>query len=142
MASTSIPAVKAAIQEILAEAGGLDGILVTTDYNKTDRAPEHIWIWKAKSKRDFKGLGHRPPRLQEEIKVTLRVVTVGGADAAAAEARVYEIVEAAETALREDTTLGGVARKAHVADLDEEPLSFDSKIGCHVLMTVAAETVI
>jgi hypothetical protein len=140
MASTAIPAVKVAIEEILAGADGLENTLVTRDYAKAERKPEHIWIWKAKAKRDPKGIGRRPARLEEEIRVTLRAVAIGG-DAAAAEARVFELVEAAETALRDESRLAGsIVLFSHVEELEEEPLNFDTKVGCHVLMTVVAKT--
>lgn len=141
MASTAIPAVKQAIKGILEEAEGLEDTLVTTDYAEAERKAEHIWIWKAKAKRDPKGIGRRPARLEEEIRVVLRVVAIGGADAAVAEARAFELVEAAENALRDESKLAGsIVLFSHVEELEEEPLNFDTKVGCHVLMTVAAKT--
>lgn len=144
MPSTAIPAVKAAILKILQDAEDLEGITVTDDYKVAERADEHVWVWKSETRdRNFRGLGHpssRPPRIDEEILVTLRVVAIGGKTAPAAEARVFQIVEAVETILRGNIKLEGTAIKSIIDKIAEEPLNFDNKIGHGVLLTVLAET--
>lgn len=144
MASTAIPEVKAAILEVLGEAKSLEGVTVTGDYKIAERANEHVWLWKAETRqREYRGLGHavaKPPTIDEEILVTLRIVAIGQASAAEAESRVFELVEGVETALRESIKLGGVAIQSIVDKLSDEPLNFDTKIGHGVLMVVKAKT--
>lgn len=139
MASTAIPAVKAAMLEILTaatgEGGSLEGIAVSAD-KQPERPDEFVWIWKAKSKRKWASLGQK--KLEETVMVTLRVVAIRGG-VADSEARAIEIAEAVETEFRKDLTLGGAARFHLIEELDDEPRKFDQAFGCAVLMTLTAD---
>lgn len=132
--ATTIPAVKAAVLAALDGAEDLEGVAVSAGL-EPDNEFEYVWIWKGKAKRVFKSVGAHPPALDEDVSLTLRVVVVGGEDP---EARAYEIADAVEAAQRADLTLGGAVRWHRFEELDQEPLQFDQKVGCHVLMTLTA----
>jgi hypothetical protein len=135
MASTAIPTVKAAVEETLAGAAALEGVLVQAGGREPERSKQYIWIPKAKSKRDWASIGGQ--RLQEKISVTMLVVVIGFEDP---EARAFQICGAAEEALRQNLRLDGKVVKNLVEELDEEPRDFDTKLGHHVWMTVVADT--
>lgn len=135
MAATAIPAVKAAVLVALDDVEGLAGVEVTGGLEPS-RKDEYVWIWKAKAKRVFKSVGARPPALDEAVSLTIAAVVIGGKDP---EARVFEIAGAVETALRADVTLAGAVRWHRLEELDEEPLQFDQKVGCRILMTLTAK---
>lgn len=138
--STAIPAVEAAILAVLEEAPDLADVLVTGDYRRADQEREYVWLWKAKATREFKGIGRRPAKQEEEIEVTLRVLAVADTPAEA-KTRAYELAGITETALRYEMRLDQTVLKNRVKQLQGEPLAeFDPKFGFHVLMTVAAET--
>ena len=132
--ASAIPAVKAAVLSTLSSAEDLEGVEVGADLEPS-RNSKYVWIWRAKSKRQFKSVGARPPALDEDVSLTLRVVVIGGEDP---ETAVFEISDAVEAALRADLTLGGAVRWHRVEELDQEPLQFDQKVGCHILMTLTA----
>jgi hypothetical protein len=131
---TAIPAVKEAVLEILDDAEGLEGVTVAAGLEPT-RADEYVWIWKAKAKRVCKSVGRNPPVYDEDVSLTMRALVVGGENP---EARVFEIVAATETALRSSITLDGAVKWHKLEELDQEPLQFDQKLGCHILMTLTA----
>lgn len=137
--TTAIPAVKAAILKTLEGAEGLAGVVITDDVKAADRALEHIFMWKAKATRDFAGMARKPPPLDEEIKVTLLVVAIGNGTRLDVETRAYAIAAAAESALRGDIKLEGVALSCLVAEIDEDPLDFDTKRGTRLILTVKAK---
>jgi hypothetical protein len=137
MPPTAIPAVKVAIKETLKAASSLDGVEIAAGRIEPLRATQYIWFPKAKSKRDWAGLGAQ--RLKVKISVPMLVVVVGTEDP---EARAFEICGAAEAALRSNLRLDGKVVKNLVEEIDEEPRDFDKKLGHHVWMTVVADTTI
>jgi hypothetical protein len=134
MASTAIPVVKAAVLGALQGAEALEGITVTAD-REPERDSEYVWIWRAKAKRNFRTIGPSPAPLDEEVSIVMRVVAIGGDP----EARALELADAVEEALREDITLGDSVLWHRLEELEQEPLQFDRKAGCHVLMTLTAK---
>lgn len=141
MPSTAIPAVKAAVLEILKEVEALKSakVVITAD-KEPERAREYIWLWKATATREFKSLGPQPSALNEEVKIFLRVMVVkGDSSPTPSEERAFEILEEMETALRGQVRLNGAVRFQHVEDLEQEQLIFDRKRGCHILVTLTAK---
>jgi hypothetical protein len=137
MKPSAIPAVQVAIRATLDGAAGLEGVAIA-DEREPINQKEYIWIYPGgKAKRDWKGIGRKPALLEEKISVRLRVVVIGGEDP---KLRAFEIAGAAEEALRENRSLDGCASKHLVEELDQELQDFDGKTGCHVWMTVVAET--
>ena len=138
MASTAIPAVKAAILAALEGAEALQGVAVTAG-KEPERDEEWVWVWKAEAEREFKMLGPSPAALDEVVKITLRVVSIQGANATPSEERAFEIAEAVETALRADPDLGEAVHWQRIEKVEQEPLLFDKRYGCLVLMVVKAK---
>lgn len=138
MASTAIPAVKAAILAALEGAEDLVGVTVTAD-KEPEKEKEWVWVWKAEAEREFKVLGPSPAALDEMVKVSLRVVSIQGTKATPSEERAFEISEAVETALRADPDLGGAVTWQRIEKVEQEPLLFDKRYGCLVEMTVKAK---
>jgi hypothetical protein len=139
MASTKIPAIKAAVVETLQAAEALKGIKVTDD-REPDRDDEYVFIYKARARRDFKLIGPQPAPQDETVNVYIRIVAIRGTDKAKpSEERALEIFEAVETALRDNSTLGDTALFQRIEDLEIEPQNFEGKRGCHVLATVTAK---
>ena len=140
MASTNIPAVKAAVLKVLESAKALEDITVSGD-KEPERDTEYVWIYKAKAKRQFTTIGKQPAAQDEMVEVHLRVFAVDpGATYTDVEARAVEIFEAVESALRDSPTLDGTAFFQHVEELEIEPLLLDQNWACHVLVTLAAKT--
>jgi hypothetical protein len=143
MASTAIPALKSAILAAL-EADptpeGLDGVAISGDKEPT-RESEYVWLYKAKAKREFKTIGRRPVKVDEDLSISLRVLAVKGSQAEA-ESRALAIAAAVEGVLRDlepgDDEAVFLAPLL-VQELEDEPLLFDQKAGCHVLMTVVTK---
>lgn len=137
MASTAIPALEAAILGALqAEPApeGLEGVSVSGDKEPT-RATEYVWLYKAKAKREWRTIGPRPSARDEELRASLRVLVVKG-DLAEAKTRALEIAGVVEDALAAVNTTSPLLYPLLVEEIEDEPLQFDQKSGCHVLMTV------
>lgn len=145
MASTAIPAVKAALVNRLEETTELDEIEIASGgrepstVRKVKKGDEYVWIWRGRSKRDPASLGRRPAPLKENIEITCRLVIIGGDDP---EARAFELFEVVETALRGFPDLGRKVRFQSITSLEEEARDFDRTLGHHILFTVSAEAVI
>lgn len=135
MASTAIPAVRAAVLETLTGSETLEGFpkLKISAGKEPERAPEWIWVWKAQADREFKVLGPQPAPVEEDVKVWLRIVAIHQTEA---ESRAAEILEAAETALR-SASLGGSTWN-QLLQIDEAgPVQFDQKLGYHFVTTLS-----
>jgi hypothetical protein len=143
MASTAIPALKAAILGALGTEpapAGLEEVEISGDKEPT-RASEYVWLYKAKAQREFKSIGRRPSSLDETVRVYLRVLVVKGSELEA-ESRALAIAEAVEGILREldpDDEDATFLSPLLIEELEDEPLQFDQKAGCHVLMTVVTK---
>jgi len=139
VAASAILDVRDAVTEILKGAEALSGIEVSDD-REPERSTEYIWIWKAESNRDFAGIGSQPPKLDEDIEITLRVVAMRGTDELRpSEDRAFEIANAAEKALAQQTTLNKTVRFHWVSKVKPTPFLFDRKRGCEVVMTLSAK---
>lgn len=140
MASTAIPAVKAAIIELLEASKDLEGVTLAPGA-EPDRAKEYVWFYRATAAREFNLIGGNPPPLDENLRIFLRVVAIkGDIGADASEERAYEIAEAVETALRGDLELDGTVYFHRIESVEQEHLKIDRTRGCHVLLTIAAKT--
>lgn len=137
MASTAIPAVKAAISKVLKAAASLKGVTVTSGTEPT-RPTEYVWVWKAEANREFRLLGQTPAPLEEVVNVHLRVLAIRG-DLAAAETRATTLFEAVETALRSVPKLEGTVEWHRIEKVEAEPLNFDTKVGFQYLVVVSAK---
>ena len=143
MASTAIPALKSAILaslEVDPTPEGLEGVAISGDKEPT-RSSEYVWLYKGKAQREFKLIGGRPSKLNEEVRIFLRVLVVKG-DQAEAESRALAIAEAVEGILRDlepEDDEAQFLKPLLVEELEDEPLQFDQKAACHVLMTVVTE---
>lgn len=126
MASTKLPATRSAITAALEASEDLAGVTITNGGSEPERATEYIWLFRARSTRTFVSLSGPVPRLDEEMKLSLRIVAAGGKTPATPEARATELLEAAETALREDDSLNETVFFSHIAELECEPLLFDT----------------
>jgi hypothetical protein len=141
MAATAIPFVKAGILEALEAIQGDLGERVAISADKEpESAKEYVWIYKGKAKRDFKLMGPRPAKVEEEVRISLRVLVVKGSDKAGpSEERALEIAALVEGALR-DLELGApVLFPILIEELEDEQLVLDQKRGCHVLMTAVTK---
>lgn len=140
MASTAIPAVKAAIIELLEASEDLEGVTIAPGA-EPDRDKEYIWFYKASATRDFNLLGGNPAPLDENLRIYMRVVAIKGSiDADPSEDRAYEIAEAVEAALRADLELDGTVFFHRIEAVEQEHLKIDRTRGCHVLLTLTAKT--
>jgi hypothetical protein len=139
MASTAIPAVKAAIMAALEGAVGLDDVMITDD-KEPERAKEYVWLYEAQAERDWKTIGPQPVPLKENVTVELRVFVSKGTDKQKpSEERAFEIAEAVENALRDDPDLNGTLLHQRVEKLRQQQLVPDQRRTSHVLMTVSGE---
>ncbi len=139
MASTAIPNLKTTIIAALEAADGLRDVVVTAD-SEPLRADEYVWLYKARSKRQFGALGPRPAPIDEELRVYLRILVLKGSDKSApSEERALELADVVESALRDLEPGRPFLSPLLIEELDDEPLQFDQKRGCHVLMTVATK---
>lgn len=140
MASTKIPAIRAAVYKTLKAAESLKGITVADD-KEPERQNEWVWIMKATAEREFRLIGPRPAKQDETVKVWLRIVALRGSkEAKPSEERVTEILEAVETALRDDASLEDTCFFHNIDALEIERIILDKKRGCHVVATVTAKT--
>jgi hypothetical protein len=136
MASTAIPAIKAALLALLKEAEGLQGITVTAG-KEPERDTEYVWITNAKAARDWKLLKPAPTPLDEDVRVTLWVVALmGGADHTESEERAFEIAGEVETAIRQPAELSPIDFGHMIEKLEDSPLLRDSRWGCQIEITV------
>jgi hypothetical protein len=133
--STTIPAIKAAVAELLSEASGLEDTPIVTGPKEPRDVLEWVYVWRAKATREPGSLGRKPFVLKEDVKLTLRICSI---TEETSEARVFELAEAVESALRDDPTLGGTVKWQHVQELDQEARDFDGKAGHHILLTIVA----
>lgn len=140
MASTAIPAVKAAIVNTLNGAEELEGVEITAD-KMPERASEFIWVVNGKSEREFRLIGGAPTPLDEDLTVEIRVVVILGAKTASpSEERATELLEAAETALREDIHLEDTVLWHRISNIAEgEQQVHDEKRGFVYVATLSAK---
>jgi hypothetical protein len=140
--ATKIPAIKTAVVEQLQAASSLEGITITGD-KEPERDVEYIWVYRGRGKREFKllsGGGGSPVPQDETVRITMRVVSITGTDELGpSEERVEELVDAAEEALRADTTLGGEAFWSLIEDIELEPFKLDKRWAFHALLTLTAK---
>lgn len=107
MASSRLPAITTALVELFAAAPGLEGVTIA-HIASASPAKEGIIIGGGEATRSFKALGALPTPLDEEFTIDCEaaVVMLGATDWDAPQARAYELLEAAENALRSDHKLG------------------------------------
>lgn len=106
MATSKPVAIRAALIELWQGASGLEGVSVVR-VAPSDRITEALVVGACKSTRRFKALGNQPTPLDEEFSLTCQVEVfhASAKDYAAPEDRAYEILEAAEDAMRADPHL-------------------------------------
>ncbi len=145
MASTKIPAVKAAILAALLEAQkgphaeALKDVAITDD-REPERPSEYVWIYEGTAERQYKTLrggGSQVP-LEEDVEISLRVFVVKGSDSTKpSEERAVAIAEVVEEVLRDDPDLSGLLLYQRVSRLNIGPLGLvDQRRASQVLMTV------
>jgi hypothetical protein len=139
MASTKLPATRSAITSALEASEDLAGVTIANGGGEPTRDTEYIWLFRARSTRTFVSLTGPEPRLDEEMKLSLRIVAIGGKGSAASEARATELLEAAEAALREDDSLNETVFFSHIEELECEPLLFDTTNGYAYTAVVQAK---
>lgn len=135
---TKLPAVEAAIVEILSNAEDLEGVEIGAELEP--KSAEYVWVYKSESNLEFLGLGHRPAHLREELKLYLRTFATGGGTFAEIKERVDALGRAVVTALREDIKLGNTVEFHRVENVRREAISLDNRQGFHALMTIEAKT--
>ena len=138
MASTAIPAVKAALVELLEASEDLQGVTVTDD-KEPERSDEYVWIWKAKSHREYRLLGGKPPPLDEDLEVKIRIVAIKGDASKPSEERATELLEAVEDALRADLGLKQTVLWHKLEDIEGDPVLFDTRRGFAWMATLTAK---
>lgn len=123
MAATAIPAVREAVIDALEGIEALSGVELRNGGTEPTQAREWLWIVKADAKnREFKVLQPAPTPIDETVTLHLMISVVGGgkaAEQAAAELRATEILDAVDTVLRADNTLGGTVFSHKFADLEQ-----------------------
>lgn len=138
MASTAIPAVKAAILSLLEGPEELEDVLITAD-KEPEREKEYVWIWKGKARREFNLLGPAPTPLDENLEIKLRIVSIQGDDAKASEDRATELLELVETTLREDIQLEDTVLWHRLEEIEGDPVLFDQRRGFAWMATLTAK---
>jgi hypothetical protein len=132
----TIPAIKAAVAEVLKGAAGLEEIPIETGPREPETAKEWIFLWKARAKRKPGSLGRAPFALDEDVTLTVRVCSIHEES----EARVFVLAEAVESALQAEPTLDGVVRWQYVEEVDQVAMKFDEKDGHRILLTIVAKS--
>lgn len=141
---SAIPSVAEKAIEILeaaqAEVEALQGVAITAD-KEPELDDEYVWLYRKRATRGFKLVGPQPAPLDETLRLYFRILVVKGEkEAKPAEDRALQIAAAVEAVFREagkEKALGKSVRNILVTELDDEPLLFDKKRGCQILMTVA-----
>lgn len=134
MASTKLPAARDAIAAALIASEDLAGVTIANGGGEPERAKEYIWIERSRSTREFFNLSGPIPRLEEKMKINLRIVAIQKD----AEARATELLETAETALRSDDSFNETVVFSHIGELECGPLLFDTQEGYGYVAIVEA----
>lgn len=101
---------------------------------------EYVWLYKSETTRDFLGLGRRPPKLREDIKCYLRLFVSGAGEFSETKGRAYDLLEAVETALRENYKLDDTIEFSRIMKAIGEPISLDQRTGFHILFQLVGKT--
>lgn len=140
MASTTIFSVKNAIVATLGEAEGLSGVTISAD-KEPERVSEYIWVPEGKAERSVELIRRPPYPLDEIVRVTVWIVVIKGSSSPTpSEKRAYELLEAAETAIRELPNGLGDAQFGHwIESVEPKPALFDGKWGHQIKAVVLAK---
>lgn len=111
MATSTIPALKAALLSLLAARAGLAGVQVVYGAPLPNPGREFISLGGTDGSQETAALGRL--RREEEYRLTIYVsVLREGQDQQAATERVFALVAEVEDAVRADPSVGGVVRTA------------------------------
>lgn len=141
--SSTVPAVKAAVQAMLKADAALAGVPIVRG-KPADGAPEeYVSLWKAKATREYAGLrgGAATAPMDEMVELTIvvDVQLASGTDPEPSELRAYEIFAAVDAALRADLTLGGVWRFDKTSSYEDDFYRDDKRRGCRVFQTLSGK---
>lgn len=138
MTSSAIPLVKERLQAKLEAAPSLSGVAI--ERGKPEPGPaEYISIWSAKATREPAGLGGEKLYEQIEVVLVVDVALATGRDRQKVEERAYERAGAAETALREDLTLGDAWLFDRISKWEDEHYLLDKRRGVRVFLTLSGK---
>lgn len=138
MASTRIPEIEQAIVSSLQASEALSEVEIGAGLEPKSRF--YIWLYKSETSREFRGLGRRPPTLREDIKCFMRLLVTGGGQFDELKARAYELLEVAETALRDNYKLDESVEFSRILKAVGEPITLDQRMGYHILFQLVGKT--
>jgi len=138
--TTTADSVLIALRELLSERDGLAGVTVEdAPYPLGELGEEWIDLYGVKAKQRWGSLGARRREEEYAIVGSLRTSVIGSLreDVRTCRARAYAILAEIEDALRDDPTIGGIARQAELssyelvqsADSDSRITDIDFEIG-------------
>ena len=137
MATSTVPAFKAALLAALQARPTLSTVQVTYGAPLPSPADEYVWLADADGEQETAALGAQ--RREEYYDLTVYVAVYrAGEDQQATTERAFELVAELEEVLRADATVGGVVRVAVVAGpFRLEEMASDTHRGAQVTVTVA-----
>jgi len=141
---THVPQARAAIENLLNAAAESDEALkeiTVSNAEMPERKRKFVWIWKAKSKRDFRVIGPAVTPQKEDMLTTMMIWAAKGEgrNPRPAEDKAMEIFEAVETALREDVTLEDSVLMHHIETMEIEGALLDQTHGCRIVAIISAQ---
>lgn len=141
MASSKLPEITSALVTLFEAASGLDGVKVA-HVERPDTKSDWILVGGGKATRQFKSLGNQPTPLDEDFSIECEAtaIKVGGTTYTDAQARAFQLLDAAESALRDDHRLSDLVRWATVATVQEHFEPVDKGRAATVRFTVTGKT--
>lgn len=140
MATSTIPAFKAALLLALTNRAGLTGVQVTYGAPLPQPTREWIWLGDVDGQQDAAAFGHS--RREEEFGMTVLIgVTRGGTDQQATSERAFTIAAEIENELRTNADVSGTVRLAEIKGpirLEELSATDGTSRGAHLTITIRA----
>lgn len=141
MASTKIPAITDYLLTLWESTPDLTGVEIT-EAEASDSAKEWVVVLGAKSTRDWRSLGNSPTPLTENFSITCDAacIALGKKTYAEAKTRAYELLLAAESAVRDDVHLGGLVQHCKVSSAEHRFQPVDKGKACAVRFVIEGKT--
>ncbi len=143
MTSSALPAVSAALVTLFEAAPALAGVDVSHISPDPREPKEWLIVGAAKTTREWKALGNAPTPLDETFTIPCEAACVkaGRPTFTEAQTRAFEILAAAESALRADKHLGTtLVRHYRVASVEEVYSVVDKGRVCTVRFVIEGKT--
>jgi hypothetical protein len=142
MATSTIPAFKAALQAQLQKRQGLNGVMVSYGYPGPVPEVEYIWLADVRGSQALATMGNR--KREEDYSLTVLIKTeisgVQPTDQQTATERAFTLMGELEAQLRTDPTVNAAVRVAQVeGPVDLVELAGNNARGALLTVTVHAE---